>query len=99
MKIAILLLLSTIFIFSSEPTYALESATVIRVYDGDTITIRIGKKIERIRLLGIDSPEVASKGKRAQCFANEARNALQKLVFKKDIFLTRDADDRNRDIY
>jgi len=40
------------------------SATVIRVIDGDTLKIAINKKIESLRLIGIDAPE-SRKNKKA----------------------------------
>ncbi len=41
---------------------------VIRIYDGDTIGILFGQKEERVRLIGIDAPEVGQRpwGKRAK---------------------------------
>ena len=43
------------------------AATVISsVYDGDTVTLSTG---EKIRLLQIDTPELAS----SECYGNEAR--------------------------
>jgi endonuclease YncB( thermonuclease family) len=37
-----------------------------RVVDGDTIHVRVGNRTEKVRLIGIDAPEVG------QCFADEA---------------------------
>lgn len=31
---------------------------LIRVIDGDTIEVKVGKKIESVRLIGIDAPEM-----------------------------------------
>lgn len=36
---------------------AAEQATVLSVSDGDTVVVRIGRERERIRLIGIDTPE------------------------------------------
>lgn len=50
------------------------AATVIsNVYDGDTVTLSTG---EKIRLLQIDTPELAS----SECYGNEARSALVTLL-------------------
>ena len=34
------------------------SARVVRVVDGDTLDVRIGGRVERVRLIGVDTPEV-----------------------------------------
>jgi len=47
--------------------------TITKVYDGDTITLSTG---ERVRFLQIDTPELSP----AECFGNEARNALVSLL-------------------
>lgn len=46
---------------------------VLKVYDGDTFTLTTG---ERVRLLQIDTPEIAS----AECYARESRAALISLL-------------------
>ncbi len=82
-------------VFAASP----DMGTVIRVHDGDTATVKIGNHIERVRLLGIDAPEIASKGKQKQCYGDEARTALRNAIFKKEVILKRDEHERNRDIY
>lgn len=48
-------------------------ATVVQVVDGDTIDVSIGGRDERIRLLGVDTPEVhVPAGESAECFGAEA---------------------------
>ena len=46
---------------------------VLKVYDGDTFTLTTG---ERVRLLQIDTPEIAP----AECYARESRAALISLL-------------------
>ncbi len=60
---------------------------VSRVMDGDTIRLRTG---EKIRLLGIDSPE------RGQPHWLEARRLLKEMVENKTIVLERDVVDKDR---
>jgi micrococcal nuclease len=64
------LILNTVARNSSTP-YAAEP-TVIETIDGDTIDVRIGYKRQRIRLLGIDTPETKDPRKPVQCFGREA---------------------------
>ena len=71
-----------IFLFFALPgLYAQFSfeGNVIRVTDGDTITVRTGEVNFRVRLHGIDAPE------RGQPFGTKARDALSEMVAGKVI--------------
>ena len=62
------------------------TAKVERVSDGDTITAITGNKTKfRIRLLGIDAPEVPHGDKPGQPFGEEARDYLDHLVGGKTV--------------
>ncbi len=64
--------------------------TVDCVLDGDTFDItRCGDDVlgERFRMLGIDAPEVAHEGNPAECFAQEATDALEDRILGKDVLL------------
>ena len=66
---------------------------VIKVYDGDTITIvyknESDKKVYKgsLRLRGIDAPEIRTKNKNEKEIAQIAKNRLNTLVFNKYIRL------------
>jgi micrococcal nuclease len=45
---------------------------VIRVVDGDTIEVRVGGRIEDVRLIGVDTPETVKPGEPVQCFGPRA---------------------------
>jgi micrococcal nuclease len=47
-------------------------ATVVQVVDGDTIDVSIGGREERIRLIGIDTPETKKPNAPIECFGPEA---------------------------
>ena len=53
---------------------------MVKVYDGDTVTVKLGRKRERVRLIGIDCPELkqAPWGRRARDFL--ARRVLHRWV-------------------
>lgn len=52
-------------------------AQVERVIDGDTVVVRIGKREERVRYIGVDTPETVKPNTPVQCWgpAAHARNA------------------------
>lgn len=81
-----------------------EAAIVDRVIDGDTLrviaepggSIPEGGSI-RIRLLNIDTPELARDGRDAECGALEAAELLETLVSSGDlVWLVADREDRDR---
>ncbi len=63
-----------------------------RVIDGDTFTLTDG---EIVRLIGVDTPELARKDSPAQYFSHEARSHLKKLTEGKAVILR--SDERGRD--
>lgn len=72
------LILNTVARNSATP-YAAEP-TVIETIDGDTIDVRIGYKRQRIRLLGIDTPETKDPRKPVQCFGHESSERTDELL-------------------
>jgi micrococcal nuclease len=54
-----------------------ETVQYQRVFDGDTILLQDGRKI---RLIGINSPELARKGKSSQAFAKKAKIQLKRIL-------------------
>ena len=58
------------------------SGTVVRVVDGDTVDALTDTGKVRIRLLGIDAPELAHDGSPAACGAVEATTALTGLLLE-----------------
>jgi micrococcal nuclease len=47
-------------------------ATVTEVVDGDTIDVEIGGRTERVRLIGIDTPETKKPDNPVECYGPEA---------------------------
>src|SRR5690242_10343644 len=48
-----------------------EQAWVQRVIDGDTIEVLVNGKEEKVRLLGIDTPETVDPRRPVQCYGKE----------------------------
>lgn len=57
---------------------ALHAHEVIRVADGDSLTLQVGPRLLKLRLAGIDAPEMK------QTFGLQARRSLHQLCFGKD---------------
>ena len=72
---------------------------VIKVVDGDTMDVNIDGKIERLRLIGIDTPETVDPRKDVQCFGIEASNKAKELLVGKFVTLESDDTQSVRDKY
>jgi micrococcal nuclease len=73
------------------------TATLARVVDGDTIRVRIKGHDERVRLVGIDTPESVKPGTPVQCFALAASARTKALLPKGSaVRLVRDVEERDR---
>lgn len=60
---------------------ALEAnATLVSVTDGDTISVRIDGTKEKVRLIGIDTPETKKPNTPIQCFGPEASAFTESLL-------------------
>ena len=44
-------------LFSPLPAFAKDPATIVRVVDGDTIEVKLNDQKEKVRLIGVDTPE------------------------------------------
>jgi len=69
------------------------SARVERVVDGDTIVLAGG---ERVRYIGVDTPESVKPGEPVECFAKAAARANARLVEGRTVTLRYDAERRDR---
>jgi len=72
---------------------------VVEVNDGDTITVKSNGQQERVRLIGIDTPEKNHPEKPVQCFAEAASKRLEELIDGQDVALEADPENTNRDRY
>ncbi len=66
---------------------------VARAIDGDTIELENG---EKVRYIGIDTPETKHPNKAVQCFGREAFEKNKELVEGKYIRLQRDVSERDK---
>jgi micrococcal nuclease len=95
---------SQIKIPSHEPSSIRKKSTaiyrVVEVIDGDTIKVDIGGKIETVRLIGMDTPEIANPhSSREDYFGPEAARYTKQLLENQSVYLIPDPMQSNRDKY
>jgi micrococcal nuclease len=72
------------------------TARVLRVVDGDTILVSVAGREERVRYIGVDTPESVKPGTPVQCYAKRAAARNDDLVAGRDVRLVTDAEPRDR---
>ena len=83
--------------YTGGRTAARLPATVIRVVDGDTVIARIRNGgLEKVRLLGVDTPEVVDPRKPVQCFGPEASAYTKARLTGRHVTLELDAEPRDK---
>ncbi|MBM3256138.1 MAG: thermonuclease family protein [Candidatus Moranbacteria bacterium] len=68
-------------------------AKVVYVVDGDTIDISTG---ERVRYVGVDTPETKHPIKGVECFGREAAEKNKELILGKEVRLEKDISDKDK---
>ena len=76
-----------------------ETATVLRVVDGDTIEVSVAGRVEKVRLIGVDTPETVDPRKPVEYFGKEASEFTRKLVEGKQVILRDELAGQDRDKY
>ena len=71
---------------------------VLHVIDGDTILVLIDGTSERVRLIGINTPETKGVNTRDECFGLEASDRTNIMLARKEVRLLGDSlnDDRDK---
>jgi micrococcal nuclease len=90
-----------LFLFLAPPAHASQPPLfqVLRVVDGDTILVDVRGNKEKVRLLGIDTPESVNPKEEVQCFSREATGKMKSFVANKSVILVDDRTQGNRDKY
>ncbi len=68
-------------------------------YDGDTVAVNMNGRNEKIRLIGVDTPETHDPRKAVQCFGMAAAAFTKQLIGTSNVRLESDALSSNRDRY
>jgi micrococcal nuclease len=69
---------------------------VVRVVDGDTIHVAVDGRREKVRYIGVDTPESVKPGTPVQCFAKRASAFNRRLVDGERVRLVLDDEPRDR---
>ena len=74
-------------------TASTEVFFVTKVIDGDTIVLENGQKV---RYIGIDTPELHHPKKEVECFSRQAYEENKKLLLGKKVFLQKDISEKDK---
>ncbi len=77
----------------TPPTNQSATTKVTRVIDGDTVEL---ENKQKVRYIGIDTPELHDPRKPVECFAKEAFEKNKQLVEGKEIKLEKDVSDKDK---
>lgn len=69
---------------------------VTRVVDGDTIVVRLEGRNERVRYIGMDTPETVKPGSPVECYGKAASAENKRLVDGRRVKLEFDVERRDR---
>jgi micrococcal nuclease len=69
---------------------------ITRVVDGDTVAIQLCGVEEKLRLIGINAPELHNTKTGPQCFGQEAADEATKLLFDQKVIIETDPTQGNK---
>lgn len=67
--------------------------------DGDTLSVNMNGTIEKVRFIGVDTPETHDPRKEVQCFGQAAADFTKKLIGENKLRLQADPLNTDRDRY
>ena len=72
-------------------------AQVVAVLDGDTVIVRMPEGgEERVRVIGVDTPEISHDGKPRQCYSLRATSFVRRVALRRHVELTPGRELRDR---
>lgn len=77
----------------------LSERTVVEVVDGDTIDVYLNNEVQRIRLIGVNTPETVDKRRGVQCYGPEASKFLKETLTGKQVELEIDNTQGEKDVF
>ena len=91
----LLLLLLPLLVAGSAAAGSIEG-TVVRIVDGDTISVQLADRVEKVRYIGVNTPEIHHPIKREGPGGREAAEENQRLVGGRHVRLELDVRTRDR---
>ena len=82
---------------TAAPAPELLAGTVVEVVDGDTIHVQLPSGVEKVRIIGIDTPETVDPNRPASCFGPEATAFAKETLAGKTVTLELDPTQDRRD--
>lgn len=73
--------------------------SIAKFTDGDTFSVNMNGAVEKVRLIGVDTPETHDPRKSVQCFGQAAADFTKKLIGTNRLRLEADPANTNRDRY
>ena len=72
---------------------------IIKVIDGDTLSVNINSQIQTVRLIGLDTPETVHPSKPVECFGKEASAKAREILTNQRVKLEKDLTQGDYDKY
>lgn len=72
---------------------------VTAIFDGDTIEVLMDGKKQKVRLIGVDTPETGGNGTDVECYGKEATDFTRNILEGNRVMLRADSLSTNRDRY
>lgn len=74
----------------------LTPARVVRAVDGDTVEVELGGRREKLRLIGVNTPESVDPRREVQAYGKEAARFTASVLMGRSVYLERDVEERDR---
>jgi micrococcal nuclease len=84
-----------LIVTKASPGYYL----VTKVYDGDTISVNMDGREEKIRMIGVDTPETHKPNSPVECYGQQASDFTKQQLSEQEVKLEPDPLNQNRDRY
>ena len=89
-------LLATLLLAAAPAAAAELTGVVVRVVDGDTIHVRLGDRVEKVRYIGVNTPEIHHPTTGREPGGGEALRVNEELVSGQRVRLELDVQSRDR---
>jgi micrococcal nuclease len=95
-SLVLLLVLACLAVTAIATARAGVAGEVVKVVDGDTIHVRVAGRVEKVRYIGVNTPEVHHPSKGEQPGGREAAALNRALVARRQVRLELDVQERDR---